>query len=111
MTWYTANLLFKSNRIPSKGANPFWEERFLLIEADSEEGARTEATQIGKAAEHQYKVSGAEKGEPPSELKWSFERIERVCEIEAQTLSNGTELFSRFLRDSEVRSILTPFAD
>jgi hypothetical protein len=38
-----------------------------------------------------------------------FDRVERIYAIEPESLADGTELFSRFLRDSEVASLLTPF--
>jgi hypothetical protein len=42
---------------------------------------------------------------------WTFEGVERVYAIEKDHLSSGVELFSRFLRDSEVTSMRTPFED
>jgi len=42
---------------------------------------------------------------------WRFVKVERVVEICTDELINGTELFSRFLREKEVESLLTPFDD
>ena len=44
-------------------------------------------------------------------VSWTFETIERVYLIEDEELHNGSEVFSRFLRDAEVKSLLTPFSD
>jgi len=44
-------------------------------------------------------------------VTWVFERVDRVYGIDRELLADGTEWFSRFLRDSEVTSLLTPFDD
>jgi hypothetical protein len=88
-----------------------WEERLVLIKAPTEEQARRRAEQIGKDAEHEYDVRNKKIEEVPQKLKWTFEQIERVYQVESESLADGTEIFSRFLRDSEVKSLLTPFED
>jgi hypothetical protein len=75
-----------------------------LIEANSEEDAKHEGLRIGKQAEHEYAVIG-------DTVKWTFIQNERVYQIEDEKLKNGKELFLKFLHDSEVKSILTPFED
>jgi hypothetical protein len=42
---------------------------------------------------------------------WVFDSVSSTYRIEDAELSDGTELFSRFLRDSEVSSLKTPFDD
>lgn len=44
-------------------------------------------------------------GEPGDMVTWKFEAVDRICDIEDQALKNGAELFSRFLKESEVHSI------
>jgi len=44
-------------------------------------------------------------------VRWSFKQVERVCEIEEGVPKNGTELFSRFFKEFEVKSLLTQFED
>lgn len=75
-----------------------------MIKADSEDDARTKANELGLSEEHSYGVEGGV-------LTWRFDRVERVYAIDDAELGSGTELFSRFLRESEVLSILTPFDD
>ena len=82
-----------------------WEEQIILIEATNEAAAKQKAERHGKAQENEYRNQAGEL------VHWSFEQVERLCEVEDVTLKDGSELFSRFLRDSEVRSILTPFED
>ena len=38
-------------------------------------------------------------------------KVERVFEIGDEPVGSGREVFSRFLRASEVKSLLTPFED
>jgi hypothetical protein len=76
----------------------------LLISAQSEAEAREKAEQIGSSSAQTYQVEDGL-------VVWNFERIERVFSIEQEELHSGTEVFSRFLRDSEVASLLTPFDD
>jgi transcriptional antiterminator Rof (Rho-off) len=81
-----------------------WEESIVLIEAESAEDASVKARMVAKAAETEY-VSAA--GET---ISWKLDRIERLYEI-GESLSAGKEVFSRFLRNSEVESLLTPFPE
>lgn len=103
--WFSANLLFSSEHVGQVGVTPLWEERFILLECEDEEAARIKAEFRGKAEEHEYRNGDNHL------VRWHFERVERIFLIENPKLEDGTELFSRFLRDSEARSLLTPFAD
>src|SRR5205809_1549521 len=101
--WYAVNLLFKSVH-PEHHENEFlWEERLVLVQAETEAAARLEGECIGKSEEHEYVAANGDL------VRWSFEQVERVCEIDS--LEHGSELFSRFLNTQEVESLLTPFKD
>jgi hypothetical protein len=102
--WFAANLLFKSVHVPNRGSPPIWEQSIRLIEAETEADARNKAEPIGGSEIVSYQAR--------SDLViWTFEGVERIFAIEKTHLSNGVELFSRFLRDSEVTSMRTPFDD
>lgn len=102
--WYAANLLFESSREPGDGAEQLWEESIRLIQASSESEAMAKATRLGSAERANYQSGGAT-------VAWKFSRVERVYSIESDALTDGAEIFSRFLRRSEVNSLLTPFDD
>ncbi len=85
--------------------NPLWEERIVLVDALSEEEALCKAEILGKKASHSYKASSGEL------VEWKFECVERIFLFEDDNIQDGAELFSRFLRDSEAKSILIPFDD
>ena len=102
--WYAANLLFKSTHSPSTD-DELWEESIRLIQAESKELALKTAQFIGTNEKVAYVVKGCD------EVTWEFVQVERVFEIDDEQLINGSELFSRFLRKSEVESLLKPFED
>ena len=105
--WYTASLLFKGVHEDRPAITPIWEEVIVLLDAESESAAKGIAERVGKSKEHAYSVSH------PDEhlLNWVFMQVEQVCSIDDDRLESGVELFSRFLRQSEVESLLTPFDD
>ncbi|WP_413937098.1 DUF4288 domain-containing protein [Nitrospira sp. BLG_1] len=105
--WYAASLFMKGIHIVDPPIKPLWEESIVLIEAPDDLRATEKAGEIGRSKEHSYYV------DKPSrhEMRWEFIQVERVYEIDSSTFSAGLELFSRFLRDSEAESLLTPFDD
>ncbi len=109
MTWYVASLLFKSTHSEDQSESPpyddLWEDSLILLRADTADAARQMAVDEGKLREVAYR------GQGDDVVAWSFERVERVFEVQAQTLESGTELFSRFLKASEVESLLTKLKD
>jgi len=102
--WYTVNLLYKSVHTPIESKPTVWEESVRLIQARNETEARQEAEAIGHAEAHGYEVEGGT-------VVWVFERVERLFAITDEQLRSGSEVFSRYLRDSEVKSLLIPFGE
>ena len=102
--WYGVSLLYKSVRTPPESDPPLWEESVRLIRAPTEAEARDVAERIGRSGDHSYETEDGW-------VRWTFERIERVFSIGDEELRNGSEVFSRFLKDAEVESLLTPFSD
>jgi hypothetical protein len=103
--WYTASLLFKNIHVGQPDDNCLWEESIVLLRADSEEEARHQAELLGKREEHEYVSATGDL------VRSSFHGIESVHQILDETLEPGTEVFARFLRSSEVESLLTPFKE
>lgn len=101
--WYVASLFFVSVHPKQKNAIPLWEEEVVLMDSPTDEEAANKAEKFGKAKEHKYKNA---KGET---VEWRFVKVERVCQLDTNSLVDGTELFSRFLRNEEAKSLLTPF--
>jgi len=103
--WFTASLLFKAEHLGVSNYTPLWEELVILFQAISESDAEAKAAAYGQSHQHEYT------NDEGTLIRWRFQKVERVCAIESTTLEDGTELFSRFLRDSEAQSLLVPFAD
>lgn len=98
--WYSANLLFEGVHPGEPRSENLWEERLVLLNAPNEDEARREAESLGKTEEHSYVTATNES------IQWRFRQVESLSAIDADTLQNGTEFHSRFLRASEVQSLL-----
>lgn len=94
--------MYKSERTDSEP--PLWEERIILVSAMDEIEAEEKAKKIAVEHESEFTTSGSVK------VAWKFHQVERIFPIE-DSIEDGVELFTRFLRQSEAESILTPFED
>ncbi len=101
--WYSVDILMKSSSSKVEGIPLLWEEVIIIVEAEGEADARTKAENIARLDEVEYtSISG-------ENIEWTYERILQVYEIRPSQIADGTEVFSRFLRDSEVKSLSMPF--
>jgi hypothetical protein len=102
---FAASLLFRgvSDNCPSE--EDVWEESIVLIFAEDKESATQKAEKIGRENEVSYEAMAG------NMLAWKFVQIERLYEIMDSEITDGTEVFSRYLKNSEVESILSPFDD
>ena len=107
MTWYAACVLLEGVHELTPRPDSIWQEIIVLLEGDDEAEVRTRAEELGRDKEHEYQVDQPTR----HRLRWVFRRLERICVIEGESLLDGTEVFSRFLRASEVSSLLEPMED
>jgi hypothetical protein len=103
MTWFSASLFFKGEHSRTREEKELWEESICLIHADTENEALKKAIRSGREKEVSYKTCEGDI------LSWKFVKVERLFVIDEDSLTDGTELFSRFLRSEEAASLLTPF--
>ena len=101
--WFCAAVLKVAERNGERKADSLWEEQFFLIESDNEKLAWNEAEKLASRREAPYKNK---KGEL---ISWQFVKVDQVYAIPDEKLGSGVEVFSRFLRDSEAKSLMTPF--
>lgn len=99
MSWFSVSIMMEGCR--ANGEN-LWEERIVMISADSSEDARDEASRIGTKNEVSFENSDGMR------ISWIFSEVCSVFEI-GERPSSGTEVFSRYLRASEAQSLLKPF--
>lgn len=103
--WYSVNLLFEGVHPSQPAEENLWEESIRVIQADNEDAAINIASEAARKNEVTFKTVNAD------EVRWRFVKVERVFEIGDEPVGSGREVFSRFLRASEVKSLLTPFED
>ena len=104
-TWFSANLFFESVHELTPSPPALWEEVMILVSANDEATARQRADAIGREKEHEYFVDDPVR----HVLRWRFVKVERIYEIDSPFPKDGADIFSRFLRGEEARSLLTPF--
>lgn len=103
--WFAVSLFLEGTCPQRSQSKVLWSEEIVLVDATSEEEARELGMDFGRRYEGGYTtVTG-------DSILWQLRGVERVCSIGEADLVNGTELFSRFLRDSEAKSLLTPFGE
>ena len=78
-----------------------WEEHLFLVMAQDADEAQSKAEDLARNQECSYAAANG------SNVSWKFKTISKVYEL-ADEPGDGTEVFSRFLKESEVLSILTP---
>lgn len=92
-TFYIAVVVIESS-LNSPDYKPLYEERFLLIQASSEEEARGKAIQRSSEPLAYKNVYG-------ETVTWSFKKVVDVKQVWEHEIVDGTEIFSRFFRRYE----------
>jgi hypothetical protein len=88
MTWYSAKLLFKTDKI--EDSQPCMiEESIRLIQATDEEEAQARAEALGRAEEHSYA------NETGQLVYWRFIEVMEIQDLGEDEISDGIEVYSR----------------
>lgn len=103
MRWYSASAFYEARHTPAPSTPTLWEEKIFLVQARSNDEALRIAQEVSRENEVSYEVADG------STVGWKFSRIERVIELDFAVVASGSEVFSRFLRASEVESLSTSF--
>jgi hypothetical protein len=103
--WFGISLLLRGEESRRSKDEWLWEECIVVVEADSADAAALIGETLGKRSEQEYVAAAG------GTVRWVFDRVERTYQIDADKCESGAEVFSRFLRASEVKSLLTPFED
>lgn len=101
--WFGVSLLYRAVHRKPEGLDPLWEESIVLLQADSAADAEQAAARIGRESEVEYAVADGDV------LRWTFDSVLDVYEITEPNPGTGVEVFSRFLKQSEVESLRTRF--
>ncbi|HJQ99227.1 MAG TPA: DUF4288 domain-containing protein [Candidatus Polarisedimenticolaceae bacterium] len=103
--WYGVALYIQGAHEGDHPDGDTWEERIVLVEAESPVKAAAAARKIGENGGVDYVASTGQR------VSWRFSHVGTVHEIDAERLTSSTEVFSRFITDAERRSLMRPFAD
>lgn len=101
---FAVSILFHISPVEHPQSHFLWEERIVLLSGDDEDEVKEKAEILGHDSEHEYENANGQM------VAHRFECVAAICAIPGE-VTDGCEVFSRFLRDSEARSILTPFDD
>jgi hypothetical protein len=93
------NVLWRKQRLKTYGKNAY------IVNVKSTQNAEYLVKQIVLKDNCTYKNFREEN------VIWQFDSIERIEEILASEIISGTEIFSRFLRQSEVNSLKRNFSE
>lgn len=100
---FAVGILMASQSSPR--GDPLWEYRVVLVEADDAAEAERKAHDFGRRHESCYVAADG------NEVRWKFNAVHKVQPVIPTDEQDLTEVFSLFLRDDEVRSILEPIDD
>jgi hypothetical protein len=103
--WFAASVFYQYDEELPAGENALWEEVIILVEANSQDEAKSLAARHAKMAEVGYEVVNGKR------LQRKFDTVVDVFEIPDKELVSGVELYSRFLKESEASSLKTKFAE
>ncbi|NOS89955.1 MAG: DUF4288 domain-containing protein [Methylococcaceae bacterium] len=94
LTYYIAVILYEStSNLP--GYKPLYQESFVLIKGASEEDAKVKAQDYGLKEETSYL------NENQQMIVWSLKKIIDVTPVLEETLSDGSEVYTRHFRNYE----------
>ena len=102
--WFGVSLLYRSSESLTEHGTHLFEERIVILNASDETEAWKKANECGALGEEQYINTEG------SLVAWIFERTIEVKAILDDQLGDGVEVFQRFLREDEVRSLLGSIA-
>ena len=98
MSWFSVGIFLRSVHEPPQPLDQeIWEECIFLVEADSATHAIEKAELKGKSLETTYETAAGDT------TSWRFGHVDKVCAV--PFLADGVEIFSRFLKRSEVESL------
>jgi len=95
MRWYSAQIILK--RDLAGCAERLWEEKIFVIQGDTEEEIRSKLEGILKKEEMSYlNLEGGM-------VQWSLQGVPAIEELLDESIVSGTEVYSRFLMESEIK--------
>jgi hypothetical protein len=101
--WFSVGLLYRADHGREGGSGELWEERVVLVRAETEGAAMDAAASLGKSREAHYK------GLTGDRVQWRFEGAWTICELLDDELGVGSEVFWRFMSGKQVKALRKEF--
>lgn len=102
MKYFAASLFYRSE-CPYLRNETLWEDKILVIRAETEDHAKEIANDAGRRGSHEYETKDS------GTVKWVFVKVERVVEILGDIHVTPVEVFARFITEKEAHSLLRGF--
>ena len=102
---FSISVLLKHDLPNDNVDETIWQENLILCYADCIEDAKVKAEIFARNLEVEYKSISGEI------VKWVYDSILSIYQLEENILSDGSVLFARHLRNREVCSLKEKFSD
>ena len=100
MKWFSVRMLLESV-LPheANAGDVLYEDRIILVLAETEEEAKSKGERIGRTARGEYKNQYGET------VKWEFREVVDVIQLLDGSVADGTEVYWSFLGEEEVKQL------
>jgi len=109
--WYSVSVFSKGRHLSRPSIDPLWLQQIYLVQSDSEVNATKKVIEVVRNQESEYLAEDGGPNEKLGIVEWKYVAIERVITIERDYVHDCSEVYWRYLRDSEAQSLLKPFDD
>jgi hypothetical protein len=97
--WFAARIVLESVGATSDGDERLFEDRIILLRAESEREAQVKAKAIGRESAHEYDSAAG------SHVTWRFKELLDVKPLWLDSIEDGSEVYYAFLREPELDQI------
>ena len=95
----SARLLFEAKHPDEEGLEKVYEDRIVLLEADDEDGAESEAMKLGSKSREEYKNQFGNR------VIWEFIEVLDLVTLDTDDIGHGSELYSQFLDEQDLAAV------
>ena len=95
-SWFAARILMERTHLEERDVDTLFEDKIILLRADTEDAALSKAEALGRASEHAYENA---EGKP---VRWIFREVLDVKELFDDAIGEGTEVYYALLAGDDV---------
>jgi hypothetical protein len=101
---FSASVLLRCIQGDKENSDILWQENLVLCNSENIQEARKKAEFVGRKLENEYKSITGET------VKWKFDSILMMYQLENEIIQDCDIIFSRHLRNTEVDSLKIKFS-